>query len=114
MQIKADTPDEYIRQLPEDRKQPVQNLRQTILASLPKGFEETISYGMIGYVVPHTLYPKGYHTDPSLPLPFINIASQKNHIALYHHGLYADKDLMGWFVDEFNRRTGARPDMGKS
>ena len=77
MQSTAKTPAEYITELPEDRKQPVSRLRETILKNLPEGFEEIMSYGMIGYVVPHSLYPAGYHCNPTLPLPFINIASQK-------------------------------------
>ena len=69
---------------------------------------------MIGYVVPHSIYPKGYHCDPKLPLPFINIASQKNFIALYHMGIYADENLLNWFVNEFYKHSKAKLDMGKS
>jgi hypothetical protein len=113
MQIKAKTPDEYIDNIPEDRKEAIKALRKTILDNLPKGFAEVIGYGMIAYVVPHSLYPKGYHANPKLPLPFINLASQKNHIALYHMGLYANKELLGWFTDEYTRETKLKPDMGK-
>ena len=74
MKYNARTPDEYISGLPEDRQDPMKRLRQVILDHLPDGFEETMSYGMIGYVVPHSLYPNGYHCDPKLPLPFVNIA----------------------------------------
>jgi hypothetical protein len=88
MQSTASTVDEYIESLPEERKKSVLELRKVIKKNLPKGFKEVISYGMIGYVVPHSIYPAGYHCDPRLPLPYINIASQKNHIAIYHMGLY--------------------------
>lgn len=114
MKIEADSPDEYISKLPEDRKVAFQKLLAEIKENLPVGFEETISYGMIGYVVPHSIYPAGYHCDPSLPLPFINLASQKNYIALYHFGIYAKADLNAWFVEEYRNRTGKKPDMGKS
>ncbi|KQC30300.1 DUF1801 domain-containing protein [Flagellimonas eckloniae] len=114
MTIDAKTPDEYISKLPEDRKAAVANLRQTIISNLPAGFEECISYKMIGYVVPHSFYPKGYHCDPKLPLPFINIASQKNFVALYHSGIYADKTLYDWFVGEYSKHVKTKLDMGKS
>ena len=114
MQSKAKSPAEYIYELPEDRKQPIMKLRETILENLPDGFEEEMSYGMIGYVVPHSLYPDGYHCDPQLPLPFINIASQKNFIALYHMGIYSDKDLLNWFISEYPKYVKTKLDMGKS
>lgn len=114
MQSKAKTPAEYISELPEERKQPMLKLRETILENLPKGFQEEMSYGMIGYVVPHSLYPAGYHVNPDLPLPFINIASQKNFIALYHMGIYGDKDLLNWFVKEYPKHSKTKLDMGKS
>lgn len=114
MQINAKTPDEYINQLPEERKLVVEKLRKIILENLPAGFVETINYGMIGYVVPHSIYPKGYHCDTKQPLPFINIASQKNFIALYHMGIYADKDLYDWFVKEYPKHCKTKLDMGKS
>ncbi len=114
MQSKAKTPAEYISELPEERKQPMLKLRETILENLPKGFQEEMSYGMIGYVVPHSLYPAGYHVNPELPLPFINIASQKNFIALYHMGIYGDKDLLNWFVKEYPKHSKTKLDMGKS
>jgi hypothetical protein len=93
MQIQASSPDEYVEKLPPERQQPIQKLREVISENLPKGFEETMSYGMIGYVVPHSIYPQGYHCSPDLPLPFMNVASQKNYIALYHSGVYIDKNL---------------------
>jgi len=113
MQIKADSPEHYIDQLPEDRKEAISKLRKVILENLPEGFIETISYGMIGYVVPHSIYPKGYHSDPKKPLPFMNIASQKNYIALYHMGIYGNKKLLDWFVNEYNKNYKTKLDMGK-
>jgi hypothetical protein len=114
MQIKANNPEEYISQLHDDRKEAISKLRRVILDNLPEGFVETIGYGMIGYVVPHSIYPKGYHCDPKLPLPFMNIASQKNFVVLYHMGLYADESLMGWFMNEYPKHCKSKPDMGKS
>lgn len=114
MHYQANTPEEYIPQLPEDRREAIGKLRRVISEHLPPGFEEQMSYGMIGYVVPKERYPGGYHANPSLPLPFINLASQKNHIAIYHSGVYADKELLEWFVTEHRKITGKSPDMGKS
>jgi hypothetical protein len=114
MTYTAETPDQYLEMLPPERKAPFSALRKTIRENLPPGFEERISYGMIGYVVPHEFYPAGYHADPSQPLPFMAIASQKNHIALYHNALYADAELSSWFASELHARTGLKPDMGKS
>lgn len=113
MQSNATTPEEYINSLPEDRKAIITKLRKVILKHLPKGFEEQMSYGMLGYVVPHKLYPKGYHVNPKLPLPFINLASQKNHIAFYHSGLYAGLHL-DWFLKEWPKHTTRKLDMGRS
>jgi len=113
MKSEAKTPDEYIAELPEDRKVAVQKLREIALKNLPKGFKEVISYGMLGYVVPHELYPKGYHCTPDLPLPFFNIASQKNSINIYHMAIYADSDLYKWIVDEYPKYSSAKLDMGK-
>ena len=114
MSNKAASPQEYIAQLPEERRETMSHLRKTILENLPTGFEEQISYGMLGYVVPHSLYPEGYHCDPKLPLPFINLASQKNYIALYHSGIYAKKELLDWFVSEYPKHCTTKLDMGKS
>ncbi len=114
MQIKAASPDEYLEKIPEDRKEAMSKLRTVIKENLPVGFQETMSYSMIGYVVPHTLYPAGYHCTPDLPLPFMNIASQKNFIAVYHSGIYADKNLLDWFVNEFPNHSKLKLDMGKS
>ncbi|MNU37609.1 hypothetical protein D3C71_262640 [compost metagenome] len=114
MKIEASSPEQYIDHLPEDRRQAVSELKRVISENLPKGFSETVGYGMIAFVVPHSLYPKGYHCDPKLALPFINIASQKNFIALYHMGLYADKELHDWFVNEYPKHCKTKLDMGKS
>lgn len=114
MQSKATTVEAYMKEIPVDRQQAIDKLRKVILKNIPKGFKEEMSYGMIGYVVPHKLYPKGYHCNPSLPLPFMNIASQKNFIAIYHMGIYASKPLMDWFVKEFAKSTTKKLDMGKS
>ncbi len=114
MTSKATSPKEYIDELPEDRKAPIQQLRQTILEHLPEGFEEQMSYGMLGYVVPHSRYPDGYHCDPKQPLPFMSLASQKNHIGLYHMGLYSDPELLEWFKKEYAEKVATKLDMGKS
>jgi uncharacterized protein YdhG (YjbR/CyaY superfamily) len=114
MQSKAKTTEEYLAEIPEDKKEAFLKLRNTILENLPKGFAEEFSYGMIGYVVPHSLYPGGYHCNPKLPLPFAYIASQKNFISLYHMGIYANKPLMDWFLTEYTLRYHKKPDIGKS
>ncbi|MBN4070177.1 DUF1801 domain-containing protein [Olleya sp. AH-315-F22] len=114
MQYQADSPDNYISQLPEDRKEPIKKLRQIINDNLSKGFEEGINYNMIGFYVPHSVYPDGYHCDTKLPLPFINIASQKNFVAVYHMGIYAKKELYDWFVKEYPKHCERKLDMGKS
>lgn len=114
MQSKATTPEQYISELPDDRKVVISKLRQTILENLPKGFEEQMNYGMLGYVVPHSIYPNGYHCSPELPLPFMSVASQKNFVALYHSGIYASKELYDWFVSEYPKYVKTKLDMGKS
>lgn len=114
MTIPANSPEEYIEKVPEDRQENFALLRKTILDNLPEGFEETMSYGMIGYVVPHSLYPDGYHCDPKLPLPFMSIASQKNFVAFYHMGIYADPELYNWFTSEYPKYSKRKLDMGKS
>jgi uncharacterized protein YdhG (YjbR/CyaY superfamily) len=113
MQSKASTPDEYISQISEDRRESFSKLRQTIAANIPPGFSEEMSYGMIGYVVPFSTYPNGYHCNPKLPLPFLNIAAQKNYIALYHMGIYAEPGLLKWFTDEYPKYSKQKLDMGK-
>ena len=114
MQSKATTPDEYVAQMPAERQVAFNKLRAAIKKNLPKGFKEEMSYGMIGYVVPHSLYPAGYHCNPKLPLPFMNIASQKNFIAVYHMGVYADPTLLKWFTDAHAKASSKKLDMGKS
>jgi hypothetical protein len=114
MRSDAKTVAEYISRLPDGRKEAFIKLRKTILGNLPKGFEETMSYGMVGYVVPHSIYPKGYHPNPELPLPFVNLANQKKSINLYHNGVYADRELSEWLIGEYPKNTDAKLDMGKS
>lgn len=108
------TPTSYIENLPDDRKQVVQEIRKIIVENLPEGFEETIQYGMLSWVVPHSIYPKGYHCDTKTPLPFLSLASQKNFISLYHMGIYAEPNLMDWFVANYNQHCKSKLDMGKS
>lgn len=105
---------EYIQALPEERQVVIKKLQSLFKKNLPKGFEEQMSYGMIGYVVPHKIYPDGYHCDPKLPLPFLAVASQKNFVALYHMGIYAVPSLYDWFVSEYPKHCKSKLDMGKS
>jgi hypothetical protein len=114
MQSKATTPEQYLAELPEDRRIAMEKLRNIALKNLPKGFKEVMSYGMLGYVVPHETYPNGYHCTPELPLPFFNIASQKNSINIYHMVLYGNKDMHDWFVAEYPKHCKSKLDMGKS
>ncbi|HRK74357.1 MAG TPA: DUF1801 domain-containing protein, partial [Rhodothermales bacterium] len=114
MQSTAPTPDAYIESLPEDRKPVIEKLREVILENLPDGFKEEMNYGMIGYVVPKSIYPAGYHCDTQMPLPFLNIASQKQHVAVYHMGIYADPNLVQWFKEAYAERVKTKLDMGKS
>ncbi len=110
----AKTIEAYLEDLPADRKSAVSALRQVVLKNLPAGFREQMGYGMIGYIVPHEIYPPGYHCDPSLPLPFANIASQKNFIAFYHMGIYSNPKLYDWFVNAWQKLSPGKLDMGKS
>lgn len=114
MQYKATSPEDYINQVPEERREALKKLRKVINTNLPKGFEEGIQYGMIGYYVPHSVYPDGYHCNPKTPLPFMSFASQKNSVNLYHSGIYAKKELHDWFVSEFPKHNKRKLDMGKS
>lgn len=114
MQSTAATPEEYIASLPEDRQEAILKLREVILENLPEGFSEEMQYGMMGYVVPHSLYPAGYHCDPKIALPFLGMASQKNFVALYHMGIYADEELLNWFTSEYPKHSKKKLDMGKS
>ena len=110
----AATIEQYINEIPEERKEGVNKLRTIILENLPKGFEEGMSYGMVSYFVPHSIYPAGYHCNPRLPLPFMSFANQKNNINLYNMELYANPDLYAWFVTEFAKHSNEKLDMGKS
>lgn len=103
---------EYLDSIPTERANIINKLRKILKSNLPKGFKEEMSYGMIGYVVPHSLYPKGYHVNPKDPLPFINLASQKNYIAIYHMGIY-QPDLLKWFQEEYKLFSKKKLDMGK-
>lgn len=114
MQSAALTPDQYISELPEDRKIAMEQLRKVVTDNLPAGFKEVMSYGMLGYCVPHEIYPNGYHCNPKDPLPFFAMASQKNSINIYHMMLYADKELHDWFVAEYPKYSKSKLDMGKS
>ncbi|MFX1707459.1 DUF1801 domain-containing protein [Chitinophaga sp. CC14] len=109
---KAATPDEYFAALPPGRKEILTRLRQVLQEHIPAGFREEMNYGMPGFVVPHSLYPSGYHANPELPLPFISIASQKNYVSFYHMGLY-DPELLEWLTTRWIETTGKKPDMGK-
>jgi len=114
MQSKAKSVDEYIAELPEERREVMQKLREVVLENIPEGFSEGMGYGMMGYTVPHALYPAGYHCDPKQPLPFAGMASQKNAISFYHMGIYADPVLLQWFVEEYPKHSKTKLDMGKS
>lgn len=115
MTIQANSPDDYIEKIEDSQKQgAVIKLRNMISKNIPAGFEEGMLYNMISYYVPHSLYPSGYHCDPKLPLPFISIAAQKNFVAVYHMGIYADQDLLNWFSEEHQKRVSGKLDMGKS
>lgn len=114
--MKADgkTVAEILDNVPADRAESFNKLHDVIMKNLPRGFEASISYGGLGYVVPHSLYPAGYHCKPSEPLPFAGIASQKNSINFYHMGIYSDPKLLEWFVSEYPKHTNQKLDMGKS
>ena len=114
MQIPADSIQDYLSKVPEERKEAFTKLFETILENLPKGFQTNLSYGMIGWSVPLETFPAGYHCSPGTPLPFINLASQKNFIALYHMGIYANDELLNWFVEEYPKHSKQKLDMGKS
>lgn len=113
MRSEAKSANAYIESLPDERREAIAKLRKIIVRNLPKGFEETMSYGMLAWVVPHKLYPGGYHCDPKQPLPFLNLASQKNYISLYHMGLYSSGDLLNWFETEWPKYSTKKLDMGK-
>lgn len=114
MPTKSDSPEHYIEQAPNERKETLNTLRKVIIDNLPTGFEEGIQYNMIAYYVPHSIYPDGYHCKPETPLPFMSFASQKNSINLYHSGIYANSELLDWFVGEYPKHCKRKLDMGKS
>ena len=114
MQYKANSPEEYIAQVPEERKETLHKLRKTIKDNLPEGFEEGMQYSFISYFVPHSVYPDGYHCNPKEPLPFMSFASQKNSVNFYHSGIYANKEIYDWFVTEYPKYCKRKLDMGKS
>lgn len=114
MTSNATSPEEYIAEAPEERRDALEKLRRTINDNLPKNFSEGMQYGMIGYFISHEVYPDGYHCDSKQPLPFMSFASQKNSINFYHMGIYADKDLLDWFTSEFPKYSKKKLDMGKS
>ncbi len=114
MKYEAETVEDYLNAVPEERKEALSKLRKTLLDNLPKGFEELISYGMPSYSVPFSLYPQGYHCNPTIPLPFISFASQKNFIGFYHLGIYSDEEILFWFTEAYQKLNIGRLDMGKS
>ncbi|MBK7763428.1 MAG: DUF1801 domain-containing protein [Bacteroidetes bacterium] len=114
MKANGTTVKEILMNLPADRAEPFNKLHEVIVKNLPKGFEAAISYGGLGYVIPHTIYPAGYHCKPSEPLPFAGIASQKNSINFYHMGMYSDPKLYDWFVNEYPKHSKQKLDIGKS
>ncbi|MET3538483.1 DUF1801 domain-containing protein [Chryseobacterium limigenitum] len=114
MQIKADSVEDYISKIPEERQEIFKKIFDTVTDNLPEGFQKGVSYGMIGWNVPLETYPAGYHCTPGSPLPFIGLASQKNFIAFYHMGMYAKPELLDWFVAEFPKYSKRKLDMGKS
>lgn len=114
MEYKVATIADYLTAIPEERKDGIQELYHTLKSNLPKGFTEQISYGHISFVVPFSIFPEGYHCDKSQPLPFLSIASQKNHIAIYHMGIYMDNEVLEWFQNEFPKYSKKKLNMGKS
>lgn len=114
MQYQINNIEEYLQSLSTQRRLIIELLRTVISDNLPYGFKEQLAYGMISYVVPLSRYPKGYHVTKDQPLLFISLASQKNHIALYHMGIYDNKELEDWFVAEYKKRMSTKLDMGKS
>ena len=110
----AATADDYVATLPDDRREAIEKLRKVIKKNIPKGFSETMQYGMMGWVVPHTKYPAGYHCDPKQALPFAGLASQKNAISFYHMGIYSMPELLDWFTKEYPKHCKTKLDMGKS
>lgn len=113
MQSKAKTVKEYLDSLPDDHRRELQAVRGVILKNLDKDYKEGMSYGMISYCVPHSVYPAGYHCDPKQGLPFACLASQKNYMSLYLMCVYGDADSRARFTQAW-AKTGKKLDMGKS
>ncbi|NJM94733.1 MAG: DUF1801 domain-containing protein [Cytophagales bacterium] len=114
MTLPAHSPMEYLEQVPLPQREALRQLRQVIIDHLDQEMEETMANGMIAYVVPHRVYPAGYHVSPKSPLPFISLAAQKNYLALYHFGLYTNPELLEWWVNSYAAEVKHRLDMGKS
>ncbi len=114
MKANGNTVEDILANVPADRAEAFRKLHDVIVENLPAGFEAAISYGGLGYVVPHSVYPAGYHCKPDEPLPFAGIASQKNSINLYHMGIYSDPALLQWFVEEYPKHSRQKLDIGKS
>lgn len=114
MKVEANSIADYFKNIPAERQEPMKRLWQVVTDNIPEKFEPVLSYGMPGFVVPHSVYPDGYHCDPKLPLPFMSIASQKNFVAFYHMGIYSDPELLKWFQDEYPKHVKTKLDMGKS
>ncbi|QDQ00992.1 DUF1801 domain-containing protein [Lysinibacillus fusiformis] len=104
----------YIEQVDEKWRDSLAKLVEVVESNLPDGFERTMNYDMLSYVVPLSIYPKGYHVTANTPLPFISLAAQKRHIAVYHMGIYADKALLSWFQEEYAKCVPTKLNMGKS
>ena len=104
----------YVNSLASDRKTTITQLINVIEQNIPKGFEKVMNYGMPSFVIPHSIYPNGYHCDATLPLPFIGVSNRKSSISLYHMGLYADPELLNWFKSEYPKHSNTKLDMGKS
>ena len=112
--MNKDTIKDYINSLAYDRKTTITQLINVIEQNIPKGFEKVMNYGMPSFVIPHSIYPDGYHCDATLPLPFIGVSNQKSSISLHHMGLYADPELLNWFKSEYPKHSNTKLDMGKS
>jgi hypothetical protein len=113
MKTAAKTVDEYLQSLPEERRAVVNAVRKVIRANLPEGYAECVQYGMIGYVVPHSIYPAGYHCDPRQPLPIAGLAAQKNYFAMHLMAVYGHPETEQWFRKAY-LASGKKLDMGKA
>ena len=113
MTSNAKTVEEYLASLPEDRREAISQVRKVILDNLPEGYEEGMQYGMIGYYVPHSIYPPGYHCDPKQPLPYTHLASQKNYMSLYLMSIYMDSEHKRKFIEGY-AKSGKKLDAGKA